>query len=191
MGHYEELGVARTAPHDEIKRAYHRQARRHHPDAHSQASAAIQDSARRTMVEINAAWAVLGDPERRRQYDADLAPRSRGPSAASGPDATTADVDEPPWRSDYPDWFDPDDEVPAAHLAEDVDDGPPSRGELLVFVPVGLAALAVVTFVSALVLQWPALFAMSLALGPLALVAFLAAPFVAMAVRVRTPPARD
>ncbi|MDQ6797237.1 MAG: J domain-containing protein, partial [Actinomycetota bacterium] len=60
MGHYEELGVAPSATHDEIKRAYHRQARRHHPDAHCQAPAAIQASARRTMVEINAAWAVLG-----------------------------------------------------------------------------------------------------------------------------------
>jgi len=192
MGHYEELGVARSATHDEIKRAYYRQARRHHPDAHSQAPAAIQDSARRVMVEINAAWAVLGDPDRRRQYDAELAPRPGStPATASGPDGTSSAEDDAPWRSDYPDWFDPDDQVAAAHLAEDVHEGPARRGEMLVFVPVGLAALAVATFAGALVLQWPALFAVSFALVPLALVCFLAAPFVAMAIRVRTPPARD
>ncbi len=191
MGHYEELGVGHGATHEEIKRAYHRQARRHHPDLHSQASAAIQDSARRTMVEINAAWAVHGDPARRRQYDADLAPRPSRASTAAGSGRVPDDVGEAPWRSDYPDWFDPEDEVPAAHLAEDLHQGPAGKGELLVFVPVGLAALAVVTFAFALVLQWPALFAVSFLLVAAALVSFLAAPFVAMATRVRTPPARD
>ncbi len=186
MGHYEELGVTHTATHDEIKRAYHRAARRHHPDAHSLASAAIQDSARRTMVEINAAWAVLGDPDRRREYDAELAPPPpRPPTAAPGPSGA---VVPPPG---YPDWFDPDDEVPAAHLEEDVHPGPPGRGELLVFVPVGLAALAVTTFAFAMVVQWPALFVVSVLLVPLALLSFLAAPFVAMATRVRTSSADD
>jgi len=41
------------------------------------------------------------------------------------------------------------------------------------------------------VLQWPALFVVSFLLVPAALVTFLAAPFVAMATRVRTPPAGD
>ncbi len=185
------LGVASDATHDEVKRAYHRLARRHHPDAHSQASAAVQDSARRTMVEINAAWAVLGDPAGRQSYDAELAPTPRPPSAGpADPSGLTDDTDSAP-RSEYPEWFDPDDEVAAAHLAEDVRDGPAGRGELLVFVPVGLAALAVVAFAFALVLQWPALFVLSFALVPLALVSFLAAPFVAMAIRVRTPTTRD
>ncbi len=186
MGHYEELGVAHSATHDEIKRAYHRAARRHHPDAHSQASAAIQDSARRTMVEINAAWAVLGDPDQRRRYDAELAPPP-APSPTTTPGRSDAAVSP----SGYPDWFDPEETVPAAHLEEDVHQGPPGRGELLVFVPVGLAALTVAAFAFAMVLQWPGLFVLSFALVPLTLVSFLAAPFVAMATRVRTPPAGD
>jgi|GEM_PF-768675 len=183
--HYQVLGIGADATHDEIKRAYHRLARRHHPDTHAQASAAVQDSARRTMVEINAAWAVLGDAARRRRYDAELAPRPRPPDTA--PDGSGGAA----VPNGYPDWFEPDDEVPAAHLAEDLHPGPRGPGELIVFVPVGLAALAVATFAVAMVIQWPALFAVSFLLVPMALVSFLAAPFVAMATRVRSRPARD
>jgi len=179
--HYEVLGVGAGSAHDEIKRAYHRLARRHHPDTHSQASAAVQESARRIMVDINAAWAVLGDPDRRLRYDAELAPRPR-PQPAATP------VEEAAAPAGYPDWFEPADEVPAAHLEEDLHQGPRGPGELIVFVPVGLAALAAVTFAVAMVVQWPTLFAVSLLLVPLALVSFLAAPFVAMATRVRSRP---
>jgi len=183
--HYQVLGIAAGATHDEIKRAYHRLARRHHPDTHAQASAAVQDAARRTMVDINAAWAVLGDAARRRQYDAELAPPPRrSAGAADAPDGAAA-------PEGYPDWFEPDDEVPAAHLEEDLHQGRRGPGELIVFVPVGLAAMAVATFAVAMVVQWPALFAVSILLVPLTLVAFMAAPFVAMATRVRSRPARD
>ncbi|MGI8775950.1 MAG: J domain-containing protein [Acidimicrobiales bacterium] len=185
--HYQVLGIAAGATHDEIKRAYHRMARRHHPDTHAQASADVQDSARRTMVDINAAWAVLGDAARRREYDADLAPprpSAAAAAAADAPDGATA-------PEGYPDWFEPDDQVPAAHLEEDLHQGQRGPGELIVFVPVGLAAMAVATFATAMVVQWPALFAVSILLVPLALVAFMAAPFVAMATRGRSRPARD
>lgn len=181
--HYQVLGVAMGAGHDEIKRAYHRLARRHHPDTHSQASTAVQEAARRIMVDLNAAWAVLGDPDRRHQYDAELAPRP-----PSGPTEDPAPTEGPLSPAGFPDWFEPDDEVPAALLEEDVHHGPRGPGEMIVFVPVALAALAAATFALALVVQWPALFAVSLVLVPLTLVSFLAAPFVAMATRVRSRP---
>lgn len=63
MTHYEVLGVAADAEADEIRRAYLRLARRHHPDHRG-------DPER--MQAINAAWQVLSDPVRRRSYDESL-----------------------------------------------------------------------------------------------------------------------
>lgn len=191
--HYEVLGVTPGATHDEIRRAYYRLARRHHPDAHSQASPAIQDAARRTMVGINAAWAVLGDLKGRSRYDAEVTPPPRrAATSAAHPD------DGPPMPPGFPnwvepdDWFDPDEAVPAYRLEEDFDDGVRGPAEqLIVFVPVGLAALAVVTFAFAMVVQWSALLSVSFLLAPLALVSFLAAPFLAMATKVRSRPSPD
>jgi curved DNA-binding protein CbpA len=64
---YAALGVERTASQAEIRAAYRRLAQTHHPD-HPSGS----DSA---MMALNLAYRVLGDPERRRRYDASLAPR--------------------------------------------------------------------------------------------------------------------
>lgn len=62
--YYSVLGVARTASDKEIKQAYRRLARRHHPDVNPGDAAA-----ERRFKEINAAYEVLSDPEKRRQYD--------------------------------------------------------------------------------------------------------------------------
>lgn len=61
---YEVLGVERAAGQEEIKKAYRRLARQYHPDVNAQAGAAER------FKEINLAYEVLSDPERRRQYDA-------------------------------------------------------------------------------------------------------------------------
>src|SRR5947209_18998688 len=63
---YAVLGIPRDADQAEVRAAFRRLAWTHHPDHASGASA-------ERMVEINLAYAVLGDAERRRRYDASLA----------------------------------------------------------------------------------------------------------------------
>jgi curved DNA-binding protein len=65
--YYEVLGVPRTASPDEIKRAYRKLARKHHPDLHP---AAERAKASEVFKEINEANEVLSDPEKRAKYDA-------------------------------------------------------------------------------------------------------------------------
>ena len=65
MTHYDTLGVVPTASAAEIRDAYRRLARRHHPDR-----AAERDAT--AMAAINEAYRVLGDAGRRAAYDAQL-----------------------------------------------------------------------------------------------------------------------
>ncbi len=62
--YYAVLGVAKTATDEEIKRAYRKLARKHHPDLNPG-----DKSAETKFKEINEANEVLGDPEKRRKYD--------------------------------------------------------------------------------------------------------------------------
>jgi curved DNA-binding protein len=61
--YYATLGVSRDATAEEIKKAYRRLARKYHPDVSKE-----KDAAER-MKEVNEAYAVLSDPERRAAYD--------------------------------------------------------------------------------------------------------------------------
>jgi curved DNA-binding protein len=62
--YYETLGVAKTASQGDIRKAFRALARQHHPDV-----AKDKRSAEARFKEINEAYEVLGDAEKRRQYD--------------------------------------------------------------------------------------------------------------------------
>ncbi|MBV8502343.1 MAG: DnaJ domain-containing protein [Paucibacter sp.] len=78
--YYAALGVAREASEPEIKKAYRRLVRKHHPDVNPS-----PDSKQR-MQELNEAWEVLRDPERRAAYDRIGARRGNGPDLGVPPD---------------------------------------------------------------------------------------------------------
>lgn len=64
--YYEVLGVKRDATEKEIKAAYRKLARKHHPDLHpGEEKAAAEEKFKR----INEANEVLSDPEKRKKYD--------------------------------------------------------------------------------------------------------------------------
>jgi hypothetical protein len=86
QSHYEILGVARQADHDQIRRAYLSAARRWHPDRHSGRPPAEADKAEQAMRRVNQAWEVLGDTVSREAYDRQLVPHQR----ASYPGSTGA-----------------------------------------------------------------------------------------------------
>ncbi|HVL54100.1 MAG TPA: DnaJ domain-containing protein, partial [Vitreimonas sp.] len=62
--YYRILGLPRTASQAEIKKAFRKLARQNHPDIKPGDAAAEQ-----RFKDVNEAHAVLGDPEKRRQYD--------------------------------------------------------------------------------------------------------------------------
>src|SRR5437773_1629514 len=62
--YYSTLGVAKTATDKEIKQAFRRLARKHHPDVNPGDKAAES-----RFKELNEAYEVLGDPAKRKKYD--------------------------------------------------------------------------------------------------------------------------
>ena len=61
---YDTLGVKKGASADEIKKAYRKLARQYHPDRNPGDAAAEEQ-----FKKISAAYDVLGDPDKRKQYD--------------------------------------------------------------------------------------------------------------------------
>ncbi len=88
--YYDILGVAKSASADAVKKAYHKLARQYHPDVSKAADA------EKRMAEVNEAYAVLGDAEKRAAYDT-VGAQAWAQGARSGDD-----VRPPPgWNAGY------------------------------------------------------------------------------------------
>jgi molecular chaperone DnaJ len=83
---YETLGVAKNASPDEIKKAYRSLARKHHPDANPG-----DNDAEERFKEIQQAYDVLSEPDKRKAYDRYGAQNGR-PAPSPGPNVDFGDV---------------------------------------------------------------------------------------------------
>ena len=159
---YYVLGVAPTATSDEIRAAYHEQARLHHPDA--------PGGSHDRMQAVNDAWELLSDETRRADHDRDLARQQRERETAHA-----SHVDD--------DW------VP--HHEPRVVDAD-TRGSPVVGVARALITFAPMCFVAGfvlfglgVVLQVAGIVQAGLAVLLLSIVAFVIAPFLAMGASIQ------
>lgn len=156
--HYDVLGVAPGADPSELREAYVRAARRHHPDVPGGDAARMRD--------VNAAWATLGDPIRRARYDESLV-------GWPADDAARAQRDGDRARSEADD------------LLADLADDTPIGGTVVLprwlsLVPVATFAFSVAAFVIGVLMTAPALLSFALMAFLLSCVLFIAAPFLAL-----------
>jgi hypothetical protein len=180
MDPYDVLGVGHRSGPTEIRRAYLALARRHHPDAQAGAGPADRARSEARMREINDAWALLSDPDRKRRYDLTVDPPSTPPQGART-------VPTPGWRPRQDDTAWMDDFEAWKHETDDVvppDPKPPSVGRTtLTIFPVALFAVSIATGCFAMVLQSRPLLAMAFVGVALAALLFLLLPMLAMAQR--------
>jgi molecular chaperone DnaJ len=78
--YYKVLGVDKDASQEDIRKAYRNLAKKHHPDRQGGSKAAEEK-----FKEISDAYSVLGDPEKRKQYDQLRSAGMRGGSFGGGP----------------------------------------------------------------------------------------------------------
>lgn len=101
QSYYEMLGVAPTAPLDEIKKAFRREIAKYHPDKVQHLGREFQEIASVKAAELTQAYKTLCDESLRAEYDADL---------AGGSSAGVRDSGSERWRAPAP-------EAPAAEPA--------------------------------------------------------------------------
>ncbi|WP_297721083.1 J domain-containing protein [Intestinimonas sp.] len=70
--YYRTLGVQPGASQDDLKKAYRALAKKYHPDLHPG-----DQEAETRFKEVNEAYEVLGDPDKRKEYDAKQQPAQR------------------------------------------------------------------------------------------------------------------
>jgi curved DNA-binding protein CbpA len=81
--YYDILGVQRTASPADIKKAYRALAARYHPDKHR--GNALEDLARDKLKELNEAYEVLSNAEKRARYDSARVPGGGTPGVPRAP----------------------------------------------------------------------------------------------------------
>ena len=74
--YYDILGISKTASADEIKSAYRKLAKKYHPDV------CKEENAEEKFKEIQEAYAVLSDPQKKQMYDSGVDPLN--PEEAQG-----------------------------------------------------------------------------------------------------------
>src|SRR4030088_600850 len=77
--YYKTLEVDKKASPEEIKKAYRKLARKYHPDRNPD-----DKSAEARFKEVSQAYDVLGDPEKRKQYDSGSGPFAAGAGPGGG-----------------------------------------------------------------------------------------------------------
>jgi curved DNA-binding protein len=102
--YYRVLGVSKSASEKEIKAAYRKLARKHHPDVNQG-----KKEAEARFKEINEAYEVLGDPEKRKRYDALGANwetvSSRGGARAGAPGGVRVEYEDLGGAGGFSDFF--------------------------------------------------------------------------------------
>ena len=156
---YQVLGVRADAPAAELRRAYVRLARQHHPDYFVDAAPEQRAAAELRMRAVNEAWAMVGSVERRRSYDA---AQERG----FQPFAWVAEDEADP--RDAPD-------VPYRPVV-----APSGRRRATTLAPVVLFALSVLSGIFGGVMQASGLLAAAAVLFLLSCVGFLIVPLLAL-----------
>lgn len=169
MTHYEVLGVAPDAPAAQIRQAYVRLARQHHPDYFAGAGAGPRAEAEQRMRAINEAWSVLGDHRRRAAYDRAsglAAPPTEGTDEGFRPFDTEDDDIDP---LDMPD-------VPYRH--DPVVESPWARA--LTLAPALAFTASVALLAGGVVLGSTGVLALSVATFVLACLGFIVLPLLAL-----------
>jgi molecular chaperone DnaJ len=80
---YKILGVSKGATQEEIRKSYRKLARKYHPDANRD-----DPEAENRFKEIQHAYEILSNPEKRREYDEVRVPSSARKAPAEGVPAT-------------------------------------------------------------------------------------------------------
>jgi hypothetical protein len=161
--HYQVLGVPPAATPADVRRAYLALARRYHPD---RLAASGDVEAEERMRAINAAWAVLGDEHRRRDYDAELRATELAGRRPGGPSPGFVPI--------------VDDDTDYAALLDDTPIDGTRVPRALQLVPVVLLVLAVGAASTGMVLQSPGLLALAVGSVVLSVLGFIAAPVFAV-----------